>query len=103
MTTIPSHIVMADDEHNRDVRFEPFPNAVTTQYLSKEGAPLGNPMHMEFYTLASYLLWAITTAHSLKMGSDEYSQFSYFAAVMPINKPLELETEYVRRVYTFGA
>lgn len=89
------------NENGTDVLYDSFPNKVVTQYLSKEGKPTGIPQTMEFLTLASFLLWAMSNYASLGQGTHEAYEFSYFIATRPIDKPIEIETQYVRRVYTF--
>jgi hypothetical protein len=89
------------NENGTDVQYDSFPNKVVTQYLTKEGDPTGIPQTMEFLTLASFLLWAMSNYASFESGSTEAYEFSYFIARRPIDKPIEIETRYVRRVYTF--
>ena len=89
------------NKEDQDVTYEDFPRLVSVQYFTKEGQPTGTPVQLEFYTLASYLLWAMTVAHDFKMGSNEYSEFAYFAATRPLDKPLKVENQYVIRSYEF--
>lgn len=101
MTTIPQHIVMADDDNDVDIRFESFPGAVITQYYDKDKNAIGIAQKQEFLTLASYLLWVVTQCQNFTFGSSEYSDFAYFIATRPIEETLMLETQYVIRSYTF--
>lgn len=89
------------NENNTDVLYDSFPSGVTTQYKSKEGQLLSPPVKLEFNTLASFLLWAMSTYSSFVSGSEEAYNFAYFVATRPPNQPIECETQYVRRIYTF--
>lgn len=88
------------NEHGTDRRYEDFPGAVITQYYDKDQHAIGIAQRQEFYTLASYLLWAMAQATNFPLGSNEYSEFSYFVATRPIDDTLMIETQYVIRSYT---
>lgn len=94
-------IIMADDDNNRDVIYEAIPKGVTLQYLDKDGKPLGLPQKTEFLSLAAYVLWVIDVTSTLIPLSQEYSTFSYFACSRKSGERIEIENQYVRRIYTF--
>lgn len=92
-------IIMNED--NKDVIYGAIPRSVKLQYLDKDGKPLGIPQKTEFNSLSAYILWVIDVSSTLVPLSDEYSRFSYFACTRKVGETLEIENQYVRRVYTF--
>lgn len=96
-----TQVILHDSATDKDVIYGSIPSAVTLQYLDKDGKPLGVPQKTEFLSLAAYVLWVIDVTSTLIPLSKEYSEFSYFACSRNAGARLELENQYVRRVYTF--